>query len=98
MTLAKSGFVKSANSAPSAPLTDPIRLSSGDFRDFSGPALPVFSSRTQGGISAQKKTHLPEWTALSGAVYAHELRIATFEFQKLVKSGTSCLRNVFWCR
>jgi hypothetical protein len=26
---------------------------------------------------------------LSGAVYAREVRIATFEFQKLVESGTS---------
>ncbi len=32
---------------------------------------------------------------LSGAVYAHEVTIATFEFQKLVESGTSGLRNVF---
>jgi hypothetical protein len=39
--------------------------------------------------------HLPEWTALSGAVYAHEVRIATFNFEKLVESGTSRLRNVF---
>jgi hypothetical protein len=39
--------------------------------------------------------HLPEWTGLSGAVYAHEVRIATFEFQKLVESGTSRLRNPF---
>jgi hypothetical protein len=38
---------------------------------------------------------LPEWAALSGAVYAHEVTIATFEFQKLVGSGTSRLRNVF---
>jgi hypothetical protein len=34
-------------------------------------------------------THLREWTALSGAVYVHEVTIATFEFQKLVESGTS---------
>ena len=38
-------------------------------------------------------THLPEWMALSGAVFAHEAAIATFEFQKLVESGTSRLRN-----
>ena len=38
---------------------------------------------------------LPEWTALSGAVYAQGVRVATFEFQKLVESGTSSLRNVF---
>ena len=39
-------------------------------------------------------THLPEWAALSGAVYAHEVTIATFEFQKLVESGTSRVRNI----
>jgi hypothetical protein len=43
----------------------------------------------------RKSTHLPEWRALSGPVYAHEAKIATFEFQKLVESGTSRLRNVF---
>ena len=43
----------------------------------------------------QKTTSLPEWPALSGAVRAHEVTIATFEFQKLVESGTVHLRNVF---
>ena len=41
---------------------------------------------------------LPEWTALSRAVYAHEVRIATFGFQKLVESGTSRLRNIIRMR
>jgi hypothetical protein len=39
--------------------------------------------------------HLPEWTALSGAIYAHEVANATFEFQKIVESGASRLRNIF---
>jgi hypothetical protein len=39
--------------------------------------------------------HLPDWRALSGAVYFHEVTIATFEFQKLVKFGTLRLRNAF---
>ena|ERR1700722_4089801 len=38
---------------------------------------------------------LPEWSVLSSAVYTHEARIATFESQKLVESGTSRLRNLF---
>jgi hypothetical protein len=32
---------------------------------------------------------------VGGADYARKVRIATFEFQKLVESGTSRLRNVF---
>ncbi|HEX4071985.1 MAG TPA: hypothetical protein VHX68_12465 [Planctomycetaceae bacterium] len=32
---------------------------------------------------------------MSGTVYAHEVRIATFELQKLVESMTSRLRNDF---
>ena len=31
----------------------------------------------------RKSTDLREWTVLSGAVYAQEVAIATFEFQKL---------------
>ncbi len=44
--------------------------------------------------AGQKTTHLPEWTASSGAVYADEVRITAIEFQKLVESGTSGSRNV----
>ena len=34
--------------------------------------------------------------ALSGEVYAREIRITTFEFEKLVDYGTDRLRNVTW--
>src|ERR1700722_9210449 len=46
----------------------------------------------------QQRTHFWEWTALNGAVHAREAATATFEFQKLVESGTSRLRNHLWIK
>ena len=56
--------------------------------------LPRRSLISNVSRDCHQSTPLPERTAFSGAVYAHEVRIATFEFQKLVESGTSRLRNV----
>ena len=58
------------------------------------PRAVIFSSTRAFFETCRKSTHVPEWAALSGAVYAREIRIATFELQKLIESGTSRLRNV----